>query len=737
MVADFFLVSSDRTTTVRFMQGAGWGIAIERQHGLSFRQPLPIAIEYYADEQTLRQASAAYDEVQQSSDGSILARARVHVAGDAYVVVSDTWTMPAGELRLSRSVTIEGQAAGGFLTAIRLTIDQPLTWLDVDPFAPGMLYGREGRVNPRAIGSQENYAEGVRSVIFREDRLPAPMFGLYFADQSAITLLNPAPDAQTIAIEGEILEPLTRIDSRLRVGAFGCVEHDGALDVGYWFPGTEGEITYRGREFPFGQLRTWRRVYHPLEAGLTQTYQLAIQFGSAATFAEYCREAWRAAWQLYAPQVYAQDLEAVRRTSSQLLHDFTISAPNGMTGIYFWADASPNERGNNPYRFAHMTTMGFVGRGTDAGYYMLREAARPDTPEDQRRQLVARARATLDSYASIPMDPPQAEGFNLFDGAFYIHKFVEGGGNTIYLRSLCEGAKFMLKAWQVEANSGNQHERWHEWGMQIADFLLSNQFEDGGVPRIYVVGTGAVYKESPRSTYNAISLWTLVYQITNDARYLDAATRAGEFCWNDGHQRFNFVGGTIDNPDVIDKEAGTLSLEAYLALYEQTHYQKWLDRAQQAANYAETWIYIWDVPMPADAEDGQLHWKKGVSTVGLQLIATGHSLVDAYMSFDVASYAKLYAYTRDPHYHDVAMILLHNTKLMTCLPAHRFDLPQEGWQQEHWGIAPSRGMGMHRGWLPWVTCSNLQGILELEDFDADLYQRMSSEPEHTATAISK
>ena len=119
-------------------------------------------------------------------------------------------------------------------------------------------------------------------------------------------------------------------------------------------------------------------------------------------------------------------------------------------------------------------------------------------------------------------------------------------------------------------------------------------------------------------------------------------------------------------------------------------------------------------------------------TVGLQLIATGHSLVDDYMAFDVVSYAKLYKYTGDQHYYEVAMVLLHNTKIMTCLPDHPYDMPQFGWQQEHWSLAPSRGIGMHRGWLAWVTCSNLQGILELEDFDPALYQKMIAAPQSAA-----
>ncbi len=185
-----------------------------------------------------------------------------------------------------------------------------------------------------------------------------------------------------------------------------------------------------------------------------------------------------------------------------------------------------------------------------------------------------------------------------------------------------------------------------------------------------------------------------------------------------------FVGGTPDKTNVIDKEAGTLSLEAHLALYEATKDTKWLDRAKVAANYAETWMYIWNVPMPEDESDDSLHWKKGVPTVGLQLISAGHSLVDAYMAFDVDEYAKLSVLGNDKHYLDVARILLHNTKGMLALPGRVYGLRGVGFQQEHWSLAPERGHGRKKAWLPWVTTSHLNGIFGLEEYDKKLYGQL-------------
>jgi uncharacterized protein YyaL (SSP411 family) len=217
-----------------------------------------------------------------------------------------------------------------------------------------------------------------------------------------------------------------------------------------------------------------------------------------------------------------------------------------------------------------------------------------------------------------------------------------------------------------------------------------------------------------------------LYNITGKNRYLDAAIQAGNLCWDLGQKDYQFVGGTIDNPNVIDKEAGTISLKAYLALYRTTKKKKWLHRARVAGNFAETWMYLWDVPMPKNESDSLLEWKKGVSTVGVQLIATGHSLVDEYMSFNVDEYAKLYRYTHDTHYLKVARILLHNTKNMMALPGRTYDLYDVGWQQEHWSMAPPRGIGLHRGWLPWVSVAHLQGIDGLQAFDNMLFKKLTA-----------
>ena len=187
-----------------------------------------------------------------------------------------------------------------------------------------------------------------------------------------------------------------------------------------------------------------------------------------------------------------------------------------------------------------------------------------------------------------------------------------------------------------------------------------------------------------------------------------------------------FLGAT-GTPTVADKESGMLSTEAFLTLYENTKDKKWLDYAKTAGDYTESWIWIWNVPMPIGVKYEDLGWKPGVPTIGVNGIGSDAvGGVDQYLDWAVPIYARLFKYTNDKHYLDVARILLHGTKAMLALPGRSYDLKGPGWQQEHWQMGPIRGIGAHRTWLPWISINHLHGIIGLEEFDPALYKQLSN-----------
>ena len=92
---------------------------------------------------------------------------------------------------------------------------------------------------------------------------------------------------------------------------------------------------------------------------------------------------------------------------------------------------------------------------------------------------------------------------------------------------------------------------------------------------------------------------------------MDSALKAGEALWKISGS-MGYYSGATGNSQVADKESGMLSLNAFLSLYDATKDSKWLDRAIAAADYTESWIWIWNVPMPEGADPAGLGWKPGV-----------------------------------------------------------------------------------------------------------------------------
>jgi hypothetical protein len=750
--------------TVTFVRnGSGqWGIEIAGGGAQRFTQEKPAQIEVYRGNENASQLASGYQSVQKNAS-AIVAKAKLAGEGSAAFSVEDKWTISGAVLSLDRKVSVTGaEDHAGFFSAIRLVTDSKITWPDADFLAPGLLYGQPRTATTAQGGSA--YYKAKRFAI-REDLMPAPLFGLSFRDGHWAAVMDMKPRGDTTAEETTALAATQIIDERLQFGALGAREvPEGGIEFGFWLPGTTNEFS---GGFSFGGhpaapiTSVVRRRYNPVKAGFTQNYQVGFRFGENASLQGMERDTWRWAWETLKPNVIPIDVESARRALIDHLADrvlevdgragipFVIDSVSGKPGSFrpalragqlpaFLRDQPPSAEREAVIQFARglgidvdpkaaelelwpKAILGFCGENIEAAGQFLMEADRDPGPRGQRMRKLGLE--IIDSFLRlVPSSPVLAgEGFDIRTGK----PSAARGEQVFTLRATGEDMRNMVDIYRRERAAGRLHPEWIAWVKSYADWLLTQQREDGSFPESWQGGSGDVTDSSGGTTYAAVPLLVRMNKETGEKKYLDTAARAADYIWAAYGSKGVYIGAT--GGDVADKEAGMISTEAFLDLYDCTREPKWLERAQEAASYAETYIWLWNVPMIPELPDSELGWKHGVSTVGVTGIGTNvPGGADEYLDWAVPYYARLYKITGDEHDLDVARILLHNTKSMLALPGRTYDMLGPGWQQEHWHMGPGiRGLGAHRTWLPWISVNHLHGITALEEFDPVLYRQLA------------
>ncbi len=706
------LPSGEKVSFIR-NSTATFGINISGGNTPEIKQPNPVRLDILQNEDEIREKVSGYSSVKKSRSG-IEAVAVIDLGEGVVFHVKDNWSINEAVLTVNRQIKVKGNAPGGFSSSVVFAADSSLAWTDVQCLAPGALYGDPTFDGDRSPGGTMNYE--AKRFIMREDLLPAPLFAMSFKNGSSVAILNPSPDGESTVEETKLTKEIMT-DPRLRFGSLGAWQNDGKpVEFGFTFPGITTAFG-RGTETPV-RIR-WIRRFHPVNEETNHQYQISFRFGANESFTDLIRNSWRWAWHTLNPPTSHTDVEQMRRVLIDQLAS-QVTTIGGRTGLPFVM--STQDTSLRQWNWT-MIAMGFVGKNLEGADLLLREAMHDKSERGQKMHKLGTdiIASMIQALNTVPL---QATGYDLATGKPWNHEWL-----APWLRNATEDMRTLVLAFKRERDLGRNNPEWFNWVKKYVDWLLLQQRQDGSFPRRWEPGTSIVAEPTGTTSYSPVPLLVLMTEETGDQKYLQAAVRAADFVWENSGKKGFFIGGASDNPNITDKEAGMLSLEAFLSLYDATRETKWLERAKVAADFAESWIWIWNLPMPADAPDSLLHWKKGVPTIGLQgITARVAGSVDEYMSWSVPAYAKLYKYTGDEHYLDVARVLLHDTKSMVALPGRLYDLRGPGWQQENWRMGPGgsgRGIGSHRFWLPWVTTNHLRGIYWLEELDPELFKRLS------------
>jgi hypothetical protein len=704
--------------TVSFLQTSDndWGLEISGGNIPRMVQQKPIVIEILQSEDNILKLSAGYKSVQRSSS-QIWASAQIKYGDNVVFRIEDQWSLDGEVLAVTRKVEVSGNSEGGFNSSFVFKIDSSAQWSDINCLAPGALYGDPANNGDRSPGGTMNYAS--HRFLMREDILPAPLVAISFRNGSSVAVLDPSPNGESTEEETKLSKNVMT-DERFQFGTFGIWQSEGSpIEYGFQFPGTTSMYAFG---FNASEKPRWIRRFHPITDGFKQSYEVRFRFGSGESFREVTRNAWRWAWSILKPAVIPIDVEQMRRV---LIDHLAAQAAtiNGRTAIPF---AVATYDTNKLQWNWTMAAMGFVSKNIECADQLLRESDRDKTERGQKMR-VSGLSIISSMIQALPTVPLQATGYDLATGKPWTGERQEW--LAPWLRNATEDMRVLIRAYRRERNQGYLHPEWFNWVKTYVDWLVLQQREDGSFPRRWKAGSNEVAETTGTTSYCPVPLLVMMTEETSDTKYLQSAVSAAEYIWANWGTKGLYAGGASDNPNITDKEAGMLSLEAFLSLYEYTKESKWLERAKAAADYTETWIWIWNLPMPVDADNAHLHWKKGVPTIGLQGITTrGAGGADEYLDWSAPSFAKLYKLTSDKHYLDVARVLLHDTKSMVAIPGRQYDLKGIGWQQEGWRMGPGgsgRGVGGHRFWLPWISANHLYSITGLEEFDPVLYQQLA------------
>ena len=419
----------------------------------------------------------------------------------------------------------------------------------------------------------------------------------------------------------------------------------------------------------------------------------AGRYGAAATLA------WREAFAALSPPLPPAPTRAqLYRSSMDLLHGYASVNYAGLPSMPFEAQLPSGTVVDAS------SQMGFVGRALPCAALMLYDAvlASPN-PAAQ-----ARAVAILDLWAA---QAPTSCGvvktwYNVGPG----DREITWRPSDAYqgaLRIMCDGMKGLLDAWAMAPPGIGG--AWLSAAVKFADFLVANMDPGGGIFGAWDWDCHPLATDK-RQTPQIIPFLVAAFRATGEGRYRLAALRAGAFSAALFRDQFVYQGGAVDNPDVPDKEAGWLAAQAFIALYELTgDGAAWLGPAAQAANYAATFVYGWNIPIPC-AQNPATVYPCHRTSLGASIIATGQSGADNFMAIAWFDYRRLGQWTGDTFFPLFADFLEASTTQVVNWDGS-LGYAARGLLTEAATFSVRRGAGV-MSWLPWLTANVLQPLVQ-------------------------
>lgn len=666
-------------------EDTGYGIWFRGEEGKVYCQEAP-AILYVKNEsgilETYRQGYTFVEE----KEGEKLCEAHIETNSGSRFIFIDHFAIDRKmkHIKMKRQVKVEKANVRdqGFFTEFSLYDADGFGMRlegDCEVFVPGIWY-RHNKGAVKGAFASDMYE---RNYLFRATRMALPYVQLCDIHTGAyISLCHkaPVPDTKVLEQSADWI-----VDETLQYASLG-IRAEKNISVRYVYPGNEGEVNYIDRSV------SWAKRAHPVRPGVPHSYECCILTGSGKDSYERMKNVWRHWYKMYDPQLYSCDLKEVYETGVEVL-DVYCQEYNHVMGIPFWTTVPEGTVSDISYQ------MGFVGQQTQCAYHLICFGL-----EHGCGGMVEKGKRIIEFWVERSMQDsfwPKV-WYNVFPPEFK-------EDYPSYLRTVSDGMEGILNCYIRLKKEGMRYDRWLDFCRSFAQRLANVQGSDGSFVRA-CDREGRTAHPGKYNTSNVIRFLSQLYFETGEESYKKTAVRAGEYCFDHIYQEMAFIGGTADNDNTIDKEAGMQALYAFLALYDLTEEEKWIQAAEGAADFCETWTYSWSFPVYPYKGNGVF---STVDQTGLSLIATGHSHCDVMMGYCPYDYFRLFKLTGDSHYYQFARMILYNTKQTTDWDG-RHGHAYKGLVEESGELALQYHNGLGK-WLPWCTIAEIEAIWRLKE----------------------
>ena len=475
---------------------------------------------------------------------------------------------------------------------------------DCQFYMPGFWYRRNLRSPKEAPSFRTS-----DSWLVRDDRLSTPMTAAFDGRHGQVTSVMRVDsfrhDALATHEEGEVI-----VSGRTSVGYTGFQNEGGETVLAYGFPYREEPKCYIRKLTLAPAVKAFQRLRKGESVSLC--WELAQM--QAADFSACVQRLWRYAYDTYRPQpvptAYTPDY--MKEVMSGYFAQAYVSGPLN----YY---ASPEMRVDD-CASPPKAEVGFIGRTLLNAFNALEYGE-----WRQRDDLAGQARSVFDSYL--------ANGFS--EAGFFREVVDTRSGKADPVRSIrrqSEGLYAVLHYLDYERRKGRRHREWEKRVRHLLDRLLSLQNADGSFPRKFrddlsrVDGTGG-------STPSATLPLVMGYKYFGDGRYLESARRTLDYLEKEIISKADYFSSTLD-ANCEDKEASLYAATAayYLGLVTGGgERDRCVALACQAAYFALSWYYTWDVPFA----EGQMLGDIGLKTRGWGNVSVENNHIDVFV-FDFA-----------------------------------------------------------------------------------------------------